>query len=116
MITAIFVVCVSIVHAHAQEPLKFPGWQNTYWINASGGVFVPDKPRLKQEVPLTPEYQAIYEAGLAAQEAGMQGNDQTFRCLPPGMPRAMIVYTGMEIAITGKMTYIMIESMNQLRR
>ena len=53
----------------------------------------PSKPRgLAQEAPLTPEYQAILEANLADQAQGGQGNDPTFTCLSPGMPRMMIAY------------------------
>jgi hypothetical protein len=41
-----------------------------------------------EEAPLTPEYQAIYEANLADMAQG--GIDPTFTCLAPGMPRIMI--------------------------
>jgi hypothetical protein len=101
--------------APAAEPMKYPDWV-AQWKNANGGHFDPSKPRMQQEAPLTEEYQALYRAGLANVEAGGQGNDLMWRCIPPGMPRTMIVYEGMEIAITPKMTYIMIEVLNQLRR
>ncbi len=101
--------------ALAADGSKYPDWE-AQWKNADGGHFNPAKPRLKEEAPLTPEYQAIYQAGLANEAAGGQGNDPMWRCIPPGMPRAMIVYEGMEIAITPNMTYIAIEVLNQLRR
>ncbi len=97
------------------EDGKYPDWM-AQWKNANLGHYDPSKPRMQQEAPLTPEYQAIYEAGVANAKAGGQGNDPMWRCIPPGMPRAMIVYEGMEIAITPKMTYMMIEVLNQLRR
>jgi hypothetical protein len=103
------------VAAAAADDAKYPDWQ-AQWKNASGGHFNAAKPRMRQEAPLTPEYQAIYEAGVANAAAGGQGNDPMWRCIPPGMPRAMIVYEGMEIAITPSMTYIAIEVLNQLRR
>jgi len=101
--------------AQAADASKYPDWM-AQWQNKSGGHFDSSRPRMKQEAPLTPEYQAIYQAGVADVDAGGQGNDPMWRCIPPGMPRAMIVYEGMEIAITPNMTYVMIEVLNQLRR
>ncbi len=49
-----------------------------------------------QEAPLTPEYQAIFEANLADQAAGGQGTAQTFTCISPGMPRATNGYGEIE--------------------
>jgi hypothetical protein len=69
-----------------------------------------------QQAPLTPEYQAIFEAGLADQAAGGQGNDPTGICIPDGMPRAMNVIFPMEIVIQPKVIHIMIEYLNMLRR
>ena len=114
-IVVIAAVTLTFGGAHALEEMKYPDWQGQ-WTNASGGHFDPSKPAMKQEVPLTPEYQAIYEAGVADEAAGGQGNDPMYRCIPPGMPRTMMVYQGMEIAITPNMTYIMVEVLNQLRR
>jgi hypothetical protein len=101
--------------ARALDDTKYPDWTGQ-WRNASGGHFDPSKPRMRQQAPLTEEYQKIFEAGLADQAAGGQGNDPMYRCIPPGMPRAAIVYEGMEIAITPNMVYMMIEVLNQLRR
>ena len=69
-----------------------------------------------QNPPLTPEYQAIYEAGLADQAEGGQGNDPTGICIPDGMPRAMNVIFPMEIVIQPKVVHIMIEYLSMLRR
>jgi hypothetical protein len=41
-----------------------------------------------QQAPLTPEYQAIFEANLKDQAESGQGTDPTFTCLSPGMPRS----------------------------
>jgi hypothetical protein len=79
--------------ARAADEMKYPDWL-AQWKNASGGHFNPAKPRMRQEAPLTAEYQAIYEAGVANAAAGGQGSDPMWRCIPPGMPRAMIVYEG----------------------
>src|SRR6266852_2754514 len=55
---------------------------------------------LAQQAPLTPEYQAILVASIADQAAGGPGNDPTYTCLAPGIPRVMIVYDPMEIIVT----------------
>src|SRR5712691_11501 len=89
-IAQVALLSMAIAGAQAQDQSKYPDW-NGQWRNASGGHFDPSKPRLRQQAPLTEEYQAIYAAGLADQAAGGQGNDPMYRCIPPGMPRAMIV-------------------------
>ena len=71
---------------------------------------------LGQKAPLTPEYQAIYEANLADQAQGGQGIDPTFSCLSPGMPRVMIAYAPMEVVVTPETTYIFIEHIHDNRR
>jgi hypothetical protein len=65
------------------------------------------KPLGKQQAPLTPEYQARYEANLADQALGGQGDDKTGQCIPHGMPRVMTVVYPMEIIIMPKTTYIL---------
>ncbi len=60
-----------------------------------------------QQAPLTPEYQARYEANLADQRAGGQGTDPLGKCIPPGMPRMMTVVFPMEIIIMPNTTYIL---------
>jgi len=60
-----------------------------------------------QEPPFTPEYQAIFEASLADQKAGGQGNDAPSRCVPFAMPRVMTVVFDMEIVITPGTTYML---------
>lgn len=60
-----------------------------------------------QQPPLTPEYQARYEASLADQALGGQGDDTTGQCIPHGMPRVMTVVYPMELIIMPKTTYIL---------
>ena len=75
-----------------------------------GAAFDPSKPFGRREAPpLTPEYQAIYEANLADMENGGQGIDPTYKCLSPGMPRVMIPYSGMEFVVTPSATLILFE-------
>ena len=66
-------------------------------------------PSLGQEPPLTPEYQAIYEANLADMLKGGQGIDPTFSCVASGMPRMMIGYSPLEFVVTPETTYILME-------
>src|SRR5215469_578012 len=58
-----------------------------------------------QEAPLTPEYQAIFEANLADQALGGQAGDPTVLCVSPGMPRVMGPYGDMEIVVLPETTY-----------
>jgi hypothetical protein len=112
-------IALSTMVAGAQTPdtSKYPNWKGE-WTRFGGGSFVPDKPPgLGQEAPLTAEYQAVLEASLADQAAGGQGNNLMGECVPPGMPRTMINYAGMEFIITPETTYLMLlEPENQLRR
>jgi hypothetical protein len=73
-------------------------------------------PLLGQGAPLTPEYQAIYEANLADQAAGGQGIESTYNCLSPGMPRQMLAYAPMEVVVTQETTYILMEHIHDNRR
>jgi hypothetical protein len=69
-----------------------------------------------EKPPLTPEYEAIYQANVADQAAGGHGTDIMYRCFPPGMPRQMIVYSPMEIVITPGTTYMLIDHIHDERR
>src|SRR5215472_17610718 len=104
--------------ASAQQRLALPDWSGQ-WIRTGSGSFDPSKPAGRgQQAPLTAEYQKIFEASLAAQAGGGQGNDPMARCWPPGMPRMMINYgLGMEFVVTPETTYLLFgEPMRQLRR
>jgi hypothetical protein len=77
----------------------------------------PSKPFGRgQEAPLTPEYQAIFEANLRDQAEGGRGNDVTRICLPNGMPRAMSAYEPLEFIVTPDITYILIDHIEHTRR
>jgi hypothetical protein len=62
---------------------------------------------LDQHPPLTPEYQAVWEASMADQAAGSQGNDAPSRCVPYGMPRIMTTVFPMEIVVTQNATHLL---------
>jgi hypothetical protein len=69
-----------------------------------------------EKPPLTPEYQAVWEANIADRKTGGNGNDTMYRCFPPGMPRVMHAYSPMEIVITPGTTYILIDHIHDDRR
>jgi hypothetical protein len=110
--------CAGIAGAAAHDASKYPDWKGR-WIRSSSGAFDPNKPAgLRQAPPLTPEYQKVFEASVADQAAGGQGNNPMAGCFPPAMPRMMIVYgLGMEILVTSATTYMVFgEPMAQFRR
>jgi hypothetical protein len=81
------------------------------------GPFDPDKSwGVGQQAPLTPEYQKVFEASLADQAAGGQGQWQGGRCLAVGMPAMMTLFRPMEIVIMPDVTYIRIDHIRESRR
>ena len=111
-------LCVPIADARAWDDSKYPDF-NGQWKRPQGigNQFDISKGQARaQQVPLTPEYQKIFEDGLADQKAGGQGNDPTYICIPDGMPRVMNVIFPMEIIVTPKTTYMLIEYLTQQRR
>jgi hypothetical protein len=77
----------------------------------------PSKPPgRRQQPPFTAEYQAIFEANLDDVNAGGDGNNPTYRCIPPGLPRNMTLVEPMEIVITANTTYLVMEYMREIRR
>ena len=105
--------------AQAFDEAKYPNWKGQ-WLRAGSGQGAPWDPTKPwgpgQQAPLTPEYQAIFEANLKDQAAGGHGNDVTSVCLPNGMPRAMSAYEPLEILIMPDTTYILIEHIEHNRR
>jgi hypothetical protein len=61
---------------------KYPDWSGQ-WRRVGGIQWDPTKPLgAGQHAPLTPEYQAIFDASLADQSHGGQGNNARFTCIP----------------------------------
>jgi hypothetical protein len=103
---------VLISGARAADESKYPDWSGK-WRRVEAGPprYDPSKPRGRaQQAPLTPEYQAIFEANLAEQDSGGQGDDPTYTCLPVGMPRQMTSGFPIELVVTPKTTYVLYES------
>jgi hypothetical protein len=66
--------------------------------------------------PLTPEYQAIFDANVKDQEQGGQGLDMTYTCQSPGMPRATLGYGEIEFVVTPDTTHILVQHIHDNRR
>jgi hypothetical protein len=118
LLGAIVLAVVSVVAtARAQAPgPKYPEMRGQ-WTRMDSAQFDPSKPGgLAQNIPYTPEYQALFEEIQADRGKGGLENNTTASCLPSGMPRTMIVYETMETIITPDTTYIRSSYMNELRR
>jgi hypothetical protein len=112
-LAAVFVTAIAGARAH--DEAQYPDWSGQ-WLRTGGIQWDPTKPLGRgQQAPLTPEYQAIFEASLADQALGGAGNDARFSCLPVGMPRLMSVIFPMEFILLPKITYILFEN-NMPRR
>jgi hypothetical protein len=121
------IACVAALWSSAAvsqifDPAKYPDLKGQ-WTRAivPGAVGQPPHDPSKpfgrgQQAPLTAEYQAVFEANLAAQAAGGQGNDPTYVCLPNGLPRAMSAYEPIEFLIAADVTHILIDHIEHTRR
>jgi hypothetical protein len=73
--------CASPVNAFAFDDDQYPAWKGQWTRIGDAARWDITKPRgLGQEAPLTPEYQAKYEASLADEAAGGQGLNMMARC------------------------------------
>lgn len=108
---------MQVASAIAHDETRYPDLRGQ-WSAIGGSVkYVPDKPRgLGQEAPLTPEYQAIFEANLKDMAEGGQGTDPTTWCLSPGMPRVTNGYGEIEFVVTPETFYVLVFHVFDSRR
>ena len=107
---------LSVALAQAQDAKKYPDWEGQWGRLSRVGIWDTTKPPgLGQQAPLTPEYQAALEANLKKQAEG-KDFDPKGNCVPPGMPRMMMIYQPMEIVIKPNVTYFLVESTSPIRR
>ena len=107
----------TMVGAHAFDDSKYPNLKGQWRIIGGPMRFDTAKPwGLGQQAPLTPEYQAIFEANLKDQAEGGQGTTPTFTCISPGMPRTTNSYGQVEIVITPETTHILVQHIHDDRR
>src|SRR5262245_52648165 len=93
--------------ARGHDENRYPDWKGQ-WTRGNGPAqWDPSKPAgLRQQPPLTAEYQAIWEANMASQASGGESYNPQAVCLPSGMPRMMIAYEPIEIIVTADTTYV----------
>ena len=76
-------LAMTFASAQAFDETKFPDWSGQ-WKKPQGIGNQWDqtkRPGAAQQAPLTPEYQKIFEASLADQAAGGQGDDIRITCV-----------------------------------
>jgi len=105
-------IAMSADVAQAFDEAKYPDWSGQWHRPRGVGIqWDQTKPLGRgQQAPLTPEYQALFEASLADQAKGGQGEDARFTCIPPGMPRIMTIIWPAEFVILPKITYVNFEN------
>ena len=110
--------------AGAGEEVKYPDLRGQ-WLGVLRTVaglpgqpsFDPGRPWGKgQDAPLTPEYQAILEHNLKAQEEGGLGDWRGAACLGFGMPLIAYGFQPMEIIVTPETTYMLVNWVEHTRR
>jgi hypothetical protein len=105
---------ISTAEAQVFDLGKYPDWSGQWRRVPDGGPprYDPSKPNgLPQQAPLKPEFQAKLEASLKDIEAGGQGENSTYKCIPMGMPRMMTGVFPHEFVITPSTTFILFEFM-----
>src|SRR5579863_2688406 len=84
----------------ANHDAKYPDIAGT-WVRPGAAQWDPTKPAgLRQQAPLTAEYQAVFETNLNIAKSGGQEYNPQVNCLPAGMPRVMIAYDPLEFIVT----------------
>ena len=104
-------LCAGAFGAQAFDDSKYPNFKGQW-----SRVGAPRWLEPGQKAPLTPEYQAYYEAILADQAEGGLGHWPSAFCIPQGMPAMMNLYDPMEIVVTPDTTYILISHVNDSYR
>jgi hypothetical protein len=110
-------LAATMIDARAFDDTKYPDLKGQW--RPVGGPMRFDTNKAwgqGQQAPLTPEYQAIFEANLEDQAAGGQGTTPTFTCISPGMPRVTNAYGQMEVVITPETTHILVQHIHDNRR
>jgi hypothetical protein len=114
---AALVASLAMSLAQAHDETKYPDLRGQWSRGKGAAQWDQSKPGgLRQEVPLIPEYQAIYEANLRAEFSGGEAYNPQAVCMPSGMPRMMIAYEPLEVIVTPEVTYIRVDHMSEFRR
>jgi hypothetical protein len=108
-IALVGVLCVMMAGAWAWDDSKYPDFSGQWRPIGGPGRWARD-----QKAPLTPEYQAIFEAD--ASEGGQGFHNKTYLCWSPGMPRVTNGYGEIEFVITAKTFHILVDHIYDNRR
>ena len=95
-------LCVTMDGAAAWDASKYPDFSGQWRTIGGPGRWARD-----QKAPLTPEYQAIFDAD--EHEGGQSYHNKTYLCWSPGLPRVTNGYGEIEFVITAKTFYIMVD-------
>jgi len=101
--TAMALVAGPVAAQQLFDESKYPAFEGQ-WIRI-GAIERYDQtkpPARGQEAPLTPEYQAVFEANLADVAKGGFGDDPVYACILEGMPRAMNLILASSKACRGR--------------
>ena len=109
-LAAAMVVPLALVQAFDES--RYPDLKGQWHRVGAPRWVLPGGPK----APLSPEYQAVFDANVAEMRAGGQGNVPSWYCLPQGMPMMMNVYDPMEVIVTPTVTYILISHINDSYR
>ena len=122
IVLAAAVLCMPDAAVRAFDDAIYPAltgqWTRALVPGAVGQPpFDPTKPPGRgQQAPLTPEYQAKFEAVLADRAARGLGDVASATCLAPGMPMMMQAYEPMQITVLPETTYILIDHIHESHR
>jgi hypothetical protein len=98
--------------ARAFDDSKYPDFKGQ-WVRVGNPNWVqPGGPK----APLTPEYQAVFDANRADLAQGGVGDVPSTFCIPQGMPMMMNLYDPMELVVTPDITYMLISHVNDSYR
>src|SRR5258708_9845298 len=98
-------LCITLSESRAWDETRYPDLKGQWRPIGDPMRFDPSKAwGPGQQAPLTPEYQALFEANLKDQAAGGQGLAQTNTCISPGMPRVTNGYGQIEVVVTPRTT------------
>ena len=101
------------ISAASADDSRYPDLKGQ-WVRKDNPNWIP--PGSNRKAPLTPEYQAIYDANRRDLAEGGPGDTPSTFCYPQGMPMMMNMYDPMEIIVTPEITYLLISHVNDSYR
>jgi hypothetical protein len=116
VVLAMAALGMAVTGARALDSAQFPEMRGAWQRPGAAQWDTTKPPGLRQQAPLTPQFQAVFEANLAEAAAGGQEYNPQVKCLPSGMPRVMIAYEPLELILTPEVTYIRFDQLGENRR